>query len=92
MCSYFGQEISFSDLLIPSKTFGTKPKRLQSESLLDKTDSAEKTYSPHAGVARCFSYDPATHKATAHYLPTGKRLNALVSGYSLCIHARELTS
>ncbi|XP_045610062.1 CDK5 and ABL1 enzyme substrate 2 isoform X1 [Procambarus clarkii] len=60
------REVSYCELLVPSRSFFCKPRRQQSEhiELSDTTDRCM-----HPGVARCFSYEPATHKATAHYVP-----------------------
>lgn len=60
------QERSYCELLVPSRSFFCKPRRQQSEHN-DLCDSNERCM--HPGVARCFSYEPATHKATAHYVP-----------------------
>ncbi|KAK7070587.1 CDK5 and ABL1 enzyme substrate 1 [Halocaridina rubra] len=59
-------EISYCELLEPSRSFFSKPRRQQSEHVeyLEQSDRCM-----HPGVARCFSYEPATHKATAHYVP-----------------------
>lgn len=59
-------ERSYCELLVPSRSFFCKPRRQQSEHN-DLCDSNERCM--HPGVARCFSYEPATHKATAHYVP-----------------------
>lgn len=60
------QEVSYSELLVPSRSFFCKPRRQQSEHI-ELGDPTERCM--HPGVARCFSYEPATHKATAHYIP-----------------------
>ncbi|XP_069939551.1 CDK5 and ABL1 enzyme substrate 2 isoform X2 [Cherax quadricarinatus] len=60
------REVSYSELLVPSRSFFCKPRRQQSEHI-ELSDSADRCL--HPGVARCFSYEPATHKATAHYVP-----------------------
>ncbi|XP_045130903.1 CDK5 and ABL1 enzyme substrate 2-like isoform X1 [Portunus trituberculatus] len=62
----FLQERSYCELLVPSRSFFCKPRRQQSEHN-DLCDMNERCM--HPGVARCFSYEPATHKATAHYVP-----------------------
>ncbi|XP_064106397.1 CDK5 and ABL1 enzyme substrate 2-like isoform X3 [Macrobrachium nipponense] len=59
-------EISYCELLEPSRSFFCKPRRQQSEHV-EYLDQNERCI--HPGVARCFSYEPATHKATAHYVP-----------------------
>ncbi|XP_071529843.1 CDK5 and ABL1 enzyme substrate 2 isoform X2 [Panulirus ornatus] len=59
-------EVSYSGLLEPSRSFFSKPRRQQSEHI-ELGDPTERCV--HPGVARCFSYEPATHKATAHYIP-----------------------
>ncbi|XP_063592062.1 CDK5 and ABL1 enzyme substrate 2-like isoform X1 [Penaeus indicus] len=59
-------EVSYSELLVPSRSFFCKPRRQQSEHI-ELGDPTERCM--HPGVARCFSYEPATHKATAHYIP-----------------------
>ncbi|KAG0711276.1 CDK5 and ABL1 enzyme substrate 2 [Chionoecetes opilio] len=59
-------ERSYCELLVPSRSFFCKPRRQQSEHN-DLCDLNERCL--HPGVARCFSYEPATHKATAHYVP-----------------------
>lgn len=58
--------MSYSELLVPSRSFFCKPRRQQSEHI-ELGDPTERCI--HPGVARCFSYEPATHKATAHYVP-----------------------
>ena len=66
---YFGlllQEVSYCQLLVPSEHYFKKPRRQFSEQA-EVAETTEKLM--HPGVARCFSYEPATHKATAHYIP-----------------------
>ncbi|XP_076032129.1 uncharacterized protein LOC143019963 isoform X5 [Oratosquilla oratoria] len=60
------QELSYRQLLVPSRSFMAKPRRQHSE-YSEHGDVLERAM--HPGVARCFSYEPATHKATAHYVP-----------------------
>ncbi|XP_042237302.1 CDK5 and ABL1 enzyme substrate 2-like isoform X2 [Homarus americanus] len=60
------REVSYCELLVPSRSFFCKPRRQQSEHT-ELGDPNERCM--HPGVARCFSYEPATHKATAHYIP-----------------------
>ncbi|KAK3855157.1 hypothetical protein Pcinc_038419 [Petrolisthes cinctipes] len=59
-------EVSYCELLIPSRSFFCRPRRQHSEHN-ELCDPSERCM--HPGVARCFSYEPATHKATAHYVP-----------------------
>lgn len=63
-----GQEISYGQLLVP-----TRPNyRDRRHNTVDGSDSADTTYSslfsgrPHHVVARCFSYDQAAQRGTAH--------------------------
>lgn len=55
-----GQEISYGQLLVPSRQFMVRDRKTTSE------DSSECPSYKHHIVARCFSYDAAGHRSSTH--------------------------
>ncbi|KAJ9600119.1 hypothetical protein L9F63_009595 [Diploptera punctata] len=55
-----GQEISYGQLLVPSRQFMLRDRKIASD------DSSECQSYKHHIVARCFSYDAAGHRSSTH--------------------------
>ncbi|KAG8227570.1 hypothetical protein J437_LFUL000670, partial [Ladona fulva] len=77
-----GQEISYGQLLVPSRHFARTDRRHQEGTCSDPYSehhiplsgfpvgtSSSTAHIRHPVVARCFSYDAAAHRTTAHVVP-----------------------
>ncbi|XP_067001236.1 CDK5 and ABL1 enzyme substrate 2 isoform X2 [Anabrus simplex] len=65
-----GQEISYGQLLVPSRHFLRDRKYYSTDNETMELLHGHQATNKHHVVARCFSYDGAAHRTTAHVVPS----------------------